>query len=122
MSDLDRAIEVLSALWDFNSADRARTELEALHAENATFKENNSFLLIENASLHKSIDNYMNGSAVSDLRAENASLRALLKESEWLPIPQDWGFNKRCPICGNLEVGGHAPDCRLAKALPKETQ
>ena len=49
------------------------------------------------------------------LKQEIASLRALLKESEWAASNREDCY---CWCChGQGREGKHAPDCRLAKAL-----
>jgi len=48
-------------------------------------------------------------------RRESEAL-ALLRELEWTPMPEL--DNHWCRTCGLCKEGsGHAPDCRLAKAL-----
>lgn len=57
--------------------------------------------------------------SISDIQAQLAEARAVLKEVEWCckPYPH---YDPACPACEAYEppLGtGHAPDCRLKKAL-----
>jgi len=57
--------------------------------------------------------------ANTELQAEVAELKGLLKEAEWISEQADFGT---CPICmeyndGRGRNGGHAQNCRLAEAL-----
>jgi hypothetical protein len=50
------------------------------------------------------------------LIAKRDDARAVLREVEW--IGEETGVTAPfCPRCGRMRSGGHAPDCRLKKAL-----
>jgi hypothetical protein len=71
---------------------------------------------------------------VEALRAEKASLVALLREVEWGPFDHNDSYEGFCPCCGGVKPGsniaangrtrpkdlGHSPDCRLASAIREE--
>ncbi len=62
----------------------------------------------------------MNQKRRERLEAENAELRALLKEIQWKGWDY-WGHEDECPVCEFSESGGHADDCRLAAAIKEKT-
>lgn len=47
--------------------------------------------------------------------AQLTEAREVLRLVEWMPRGTDAA--PRCPVCHAFEVKGHAPDCRLDKAL-----
>ena len=52
---------------------------------------------------------------IAALEAENARLRALLRQCEW--SASETGGYPYCTICGNEQPYGHAPDCEWVAAL-----
>ncbi len=54
---------------------------------------------------------------IERLRAELAQAREVLRSVEWTEMPAYYGTVTRCPLCGDLESEGHAPDCALSAAL-----
>ncbi len=56
--------------------------------------------------------------AVATLFQAAPDLYAALKAVEWLSADTK-GLVKVCPICGNVEQQGHAPDCIINNALLK---
>ena len=49
------------------------------------------------------------------LKEENARLRDVLQEIEWVDMGGPVGGN--CPGCGNANWYGHTPDCIVGNAL-----
>jgi len=70
----------------------------------------------------KSIETIKRGEAVSlvstadynQTKSDNAAMRALLKECEWLG-PQDLEHIPTCVICKRAPIQGHAPGCEWGK-------
>ena len=49
------------------------------------------------------------------LRSDNAAMRALLKECEWVNINPARPHDLECPSCHNNMLEGHTPDCAWGK-------
>ena len=92
-------------------------ELEALRAENATWK--NAYYDVADAVARESTSTEDLCNQARNIRAENAKLRGWLKESHWLR----WDKEKLAWTCWNCyaEVDADESDCELAAAL-KEIQ
>ncbi len=53
---------------------------------------------------------------LEEAQAQLAECRAVLREVEWAE-GRDHGRDGSCTLCTRDEDAGHAPDCRLKKAL-----
>jgi hypothetical protein len=56
---------------------------------------------------------------IRDLLAENAKLRAMLKQLEWTTL-WNLGYYSGCAICKNTLSGGHKSNCELVALLREE--